>query len=124
MPRTAVVPTTFTANAATTRPAGTTIDATLVTNGVVIADAPFAELVVEIDKQATSDHDVTFAAGDDPPAIAAGQGALVVNFDEDDIKLVGPFTGARFAQDTGDLHIDFETGTTGTLRAYRIPRTA
>lgn len=124
MPRTAVVPTTLTANAETDRPAGTTIDATLVTNGVVIADAPFDELVVEIDKQAAGTHVITFAAGDDPPAIAAGQGALEVSMDEDDVSLVGPFTGARFAQDTGDLHIDFASGTTGTLRAYRIPRTA
>jgi hypothetical protein len=40
---------------------------------------------------------------------------------------VGPLTSARFIQsgaEAGQLHVGFETGFTGTMWVYRVPRTA
>lgn len=127
MPRTAVTPTVLTANDATAEGAGTTIDGTLVTNGVSVAlTHPLEEHILEVTHTSDAEKDLTVAAGDDPPADAAGQGALVEAFAAGNVtavtKFVGPLTSSRFIQNDGTLHIDFETGFTGTLRVIRVPR--
>lgn len=133
MARTAVTPTTLGPNAfSAANIAGTTIDSTLVTNGVVITGVPLEELVLQVTNTASSALDCTISAGDNPPADAAGLGALVSEFSAGNvtpqIKYVGPFSSARFIQaggtEAGALFVDFETGFTGTLRAFRVPRTA
>lgn len=128
MARTEVTPTDLTPNAELAEPAGTTIDAALVTAGVtVIGGAPLEETFVRITQTAVAAKNITFSAGDSPPADAAGVGDLVVAMAQNDVSLVGPFSSARFIQagvDGGELFIDFETGTTGTLWVYRVPRTA
>lgn len=128
MARTEVTPTDLTPNAELDEPAGTTIDATLVTNGVtVIGGAPLEEVFVRVINSTAGAKNVTISAGDSPPADAAGVGNLVVAMTQDDVSFVGPFTSARFVQsgaDSGELFIDFESGMTGTIWVYRAPRTA
>ena len=50
---------------------------------------------------------------------------------QNEVAYFGPFTSGRFAQKgtptdpaTGALWVDFEAGTTGTIRVYKVPRTA
>lgn len=128
MARTAVTPTTLGPNAATAPGAGTTIDATLVTNGVTISGVPLEELILEVTNTASSALELTVSKGDNPPAEMSGHGDIVEEFAAGNVtpqtKLVGPFTSARFSQDDGSLHVDFESGFTGTLRAFHVPRTA
>ena len=133
MARTAITPTTLTINDATAAvyAAGTVVDAALVTAGVVIEDCPLEELILLVSHTASSEKDLTVAAGDSPPALEAGVGALVEPFAAGNVtpvdKIVGPFTSGRFIQsgaDAGSLFVDFEAGFTGFIRAFRVPRTA
>lgn len=125
MPRTAVTPTAFSRTAKVVRPAGTTIDATLVTNGVVIApEFPLEELVVEVTNTFAGAKIVTIQSGTNPPALSAGQGDMTGSQAQNEVAYYGPFESARFRQTGAEpgLHVDFESGTTGTIRAYRVPR--
>jgi hypothetical protein len=129
MARTAVTATAFTPNAKLVRPAGTTIDATLVTNGVVISGAPLEEIVVEVTNTFAGAKIVTIQSGDNPPGFAAGQGDMTGSLAQNEVAYFGPFDSSRFVQKgtttdpaTGALWVDFESGTTGTIRAYRVPR--
>lgn len=123
MARTAVTPTDLDVNGNAARPAGETIDSTLVTNGVVIEGAKLEELVLEVSNTAGTEQDVTVVAGAYPPALASGQGDLTVAVAATTgVQLIGPLESGRFAQSNGDLYVDFESGTTGTLRVYRAKR--
>lgn len=126
MARTAITPTEFTPNAGLTEPAGTTIDAALVANGVEVNTSdPLDEVVVRVANTSGSARDITIQSGANPPALSAGQGDLVVSVPATTgVRWIGPFTGARFAQADGNLWIDFATGTTGTITIYHVPRTA
>jgi hypothetical protein len=132
MARTEITPTDLTPNAALAEPAATTIDAALVTAGVAIIGAsPLEEIFVLVEHTAAAEYDLTVAVGDNPPADAAGQGALVTPFAAGNVtpvrKLLGPFTSARFIQsgaETGQLFINFETNFAGTMWVYHMPRTA
>lgn len=125
MARTAITPTVLGPNSATVDPAaGDTIDPTLVTNGVIISGVPLEELIVVVDQQTAARDDITIRAGANPPALEAGQGDLVQELDEDEVGWFGPFTSARFAQADSSLHVDFSAGTTGSIWAYHIPRSA
>lgn len=132
MARTAVTPTTLGPNTGAAKPAGTTIDSTLVTNGVIITGVPLEELILEVTNTFDGAKDVTIQSGDSPPALEAGVGDLVVEVADGDptpaTALIGPFTSGRFIQsggtEAGALHVDFESGFTGTIRAYRISRAA
>lgn len=122
MPRTAVTPTAFSRSAKVTRQAGTTIDATLVTNGVNISGVPLEELVVEVTNTFAGAKVVTVQPGANPPALSAGQGSMTGSLAQNDVAFFGPFESARYAQADGSLNVDFEAATTGTIRAYRVPR--
>lgn len=125
MARTALSVHTLGPNSATVDPAdGDTIDATLVTNGVVISDVPLEELIVVVTQATAATDTVTISAGASPPAEMAGQGDLEQDLAQNEVGWFGPFTSARFAQADGSLHVDFTAGTTGTITAYRIPRSA
>lgn len=125
MPRTALVPTALSRTAKVVQPAGTTIDAALVTNGVVIApEFPMEELVVQVVNTFAGAKIVTIQSGSNPPALSAGQGDMTGSLVQNEVANFGPFESARFRQAGAEpgLHVDFEAGTTGFVRAYRVPR--
>ena len=122
MPRTAVTPAQGTLDGGVT-PTSTTIDSTLVTNGVVIADVNLEKLVVRVANTHSSAHAVTIRAGDSLyPAVLSGLGDLAVT-----VALTSGVTefpalqSARFEQSDGSLLIDFATGFTGTLETLYRP---
>ncbi len=124
MPRTAVVPRALVANGGLNGATGTTtIDSTLVTNGVVIAAAEPERTVFRVTNTEGSTNTVTVRAGDNPPGLAAGQGDLVVTVAASTgVQYIGPVESGRFLQADGSMEIDFETGMTGAIDALLIPR--
>ncbi len=125
MARTAVTPTAWAPNSSVVDVAGTTIDSTLVTNGVKVSNCVPEETVIRVANTAGADKVVTIGAGDYPPAIAAGQGALTGTVvATSGVRWFGPFESGRFIQNNGDLEVDFGSGTTGTITVFRMPRTA
>lgn len=127
MPRTAITPRALVANGNLNGATGaTTIDATLVTNGVVIESCEPERTLIRVTNTEASTNVVTIKAGDNPPAHAAGQGDLAVTVAATTgVQYLGPFESGRFIQagaDMGDLHIDFETGMTGAIDVLLLPR--
>lgn len=127
MPRTAVVPRALVPNGNLIGSTGsTTIDAALVTAGVVVDNAKPELMLIRVTNTEGSTNTVTIAAGDNPPALAAGLGSLVVTVAATTgVQYIGPFESGRFLQggaDMGDLHIDFESGMTGTIDILTFPR--
>ncbi len=119
MARDAVVITALTRDAAKAAATGTVINAA---NGCIIAAAGNTDnLVVEVTHTAASEKDLTIPAGVGPrsalgdieEAFAAGNSTPVVKY--------FVLESARFAQADGAVLLDFETGFTGSVRAYRLP---
>lgn len=101
------------------------------TAGVAIAPANGATipaggntqgLFLVVKNTAAAEYDVTVKAGDNPPALAAGQGDLVEPVAANTGVKIITLESARFAQDDGAIHVDFEASMTGTIHAYRLPR--
>lgn len=124
MPRTAVAPRALVANGGLNGATGaTTIDATLVTNGVVINSAEPERTLIRVTNTEASTNTVTIRAGDNPPALAAGQGDLVVTVAASTgVQYIGPVESGRFLQNDGTLEVDFETGMTGAIDVLLLPR--
>lgn len=121
MPRTAVPVTPLVPNSSIAQPAGTAIDAT---NHHVINNADPELMVLRITNTHGSVHPVTIKAGANPPAVAAGQGDLVLAAiaATTGVALAGPFESGRFLQADGSLRIDIDAGHTGTITCLRVPR--
>ncbi|TYB69734.1 hypothetical protein FXF51_06110 [Nonomuraea sp. PA05] len=124
MARTAVTPRALVANGGLNGATGaTTIDSTLVTNGVVINSADPEHILIRVTNTEGSTNVVTVRAGDYPPAWAAGQGDLAVTVAATTgVQFIGPFESGRFLQGNGSMEIDFETGMTGAIDVLLIPR--
>jgi hypothetical protein len=132
MARTAVTPLALSRNSAVAKPAGTTIDATLVTNGVVIDISNTRNrLWIEVANTSGSTRVVTVQGGANypsGPAYRGGDGSdLTLTLDATTgVGLFGPFESAVFVQDdaanAGKIFVDFATGTTGTIWAFYLAR--
>lgn len=123
MPRTAVAYTPFVPNGHLTDVAGTTIDATLVTNGVVIENADPERTLIRVTNTAGTDKVVTVKAGSGTQSWMAGQGDSATTVAATTGKeFLGPFTSARFQQDASKLYVDFAAGTTGTITVFKLPK--
>ncbi|MEE4419523.1 hypothetical protein [Streptomyces bugieae] len=123
MARTAVSYTALTPNGHTSDVAGTTIDSTLVTNGVVINGVDPERTVLRVANTAAGAKNVTVKTGTGPQSWMAGQGDLVVSVAASTGKeFVGPFTSAHFQQRGSQLYIDFESGFTGTITVFKLPK--
>lgn len=120
MARTAVTVTELSANSSVADPAGNAVDPT---NGHIISGVPLEELMLEINSTFAGSKNFTVKAGVNPPADAAGQGDLVVAINAA-VRLIGPFSSARFIQADGSLWLDVEAAATGTIKAIHVPRTA
>lgn len=122
MARTAVTPAAGARNSGVA-PTATTIDATLVTNGVTIAAAKVGKLVIRVANTHAATQVMTVRAGDSLyPAWMKGQGDLAVSLAATTgVAEVTGLESARYKQSDGSLHIDFDAGTTGTLETYYLP---
>ncbi|MEU0589986.1 hypothetical protein [Streptomyces ardesiacus] len=123
MARTAVNYTPLVPNGHLSDPAGTTIDSTLVTNGVVINDADPERTLIRVTNTAGTDKVVTVKAGTGGQSWMAGQGDSATTVAATSGKeFIGPFTSARFQQQGSKLYVDFASGTTGTITVFKLPK--
>ena len=123
MARTAVSYTALTPNGHTSDVAGTTIDATLVSNGVVINGVDPERTLIRVTNTAGADKVVTVKAGTGVQSWMAGQGDLATTVAATSGKeFIGPFTSARFQQAGSKLYVDFASGTTGTITVFKLPK--
>jgi hypothetical protein len=123
MARTAVSYSNLVPNGGLAAPAGTTIDATLVTNGVVIENVDPERTLLRVTNTATAAKNVTVRTGTGTQSWMAGQGDLTVQVAANTgHAFIGPFTSARFQQTGSKLHVDFEAGTTGTITVFKLPK--
>ncbi|MEU6057997.1 hypothetical protein [Streptomyces sp. NPDC047097] len=123
MPRTAVSYSNLVANGRISSPAGTTIDSTLVTNGVVINNVDPERTLLRVNNTATGAKNVTIKAGTGTQAWMGGQGDLVQSVGANTgSEFLGPFTSARFQQKGTKLFVDFESGFTGTITVFKLPK--
>ncbi|MFM9643564.1 hypothetical protein [Streptomyces turgidiscabies] len=102
------------------QPAGTT---TVVapTNNLQISNA-FPELTVLRVVNTGVQQVITVKAGDNPPALAAGQGDLAVTVAATTgVQFIGPFESGRFVQSDGSMLIEAAT-VDATITAFKIPR--
>lgn len=121
MARTAVPYSSLLPNADLADPAGTATNAGT-GNGHSIARA-VPELTLLRVVAGSTGGNVTIKAGANPPAIAAGQGDLVVAVANSATRWLGPFESGRFLQADGSLLVDIATGfVAGTITAFRVPR--
>jgi hypothetical protein len=119
MARTAVTVSNFAGNGNLADPTGTTADAT---NGHTVANCKFDRTVLRVTNSSGASKNVTVKAGAYPPAIAAGQGDLVVAVGASATVWIGPFESGRFAQSDGSLSVDLAASTTGTVTAFLLPK--
>jgi hypothetical protein len=120
MARTAIVPTALTRNTGTTA-VTTTIDSTLVTNGVQVDLSGIAgdRLLIRVTNTHGTAHDVTLNSG----SYSAGAVGDIVT----EIALTSGVTlftiePQRVMDDDGLLTIDFASGHTGVIEVYTMPR--
>lgn len=123
MPRTPVTVTLLTANAGTAEPAGNAADPT---NGHSVDPAGPTDLIlIRVANTSAGAKNATIKAGANPPALEAGQGDLVVSVPATTgVRWFGPLVSGRFIQANGLINVDLEAATTGTVTAYRVPKTA
>ena len=93
----------------------TTNDAVITTGG----DA--SSLVFFFDQTGATDGNITFKAGDNPPAFEAGLSdvTIVATALTRGWVTIDP---ARFMQDDGTINIDFDATCAGKIYALRLPR--
>lgn len=122
MARTAVPLTPLVGNAFTARPTGTTADPTN-DHVIDISDVPLEEIIVEFTQTDATGRAATAVAGDNPPALEAGQGDISQTMAQNSVYYFAGNSG-RFRQSDsgGQLFIDLAASFAGTIRAYRIPR--
>lgn len=119
MARDAVTVTDLTIDAGTDLVAGVAIvpadGATLDLNG------DFGKLFLYVSNTESAAYDVTVVAPtDNAHALRSGLGNLVYEVGAGEAALI-PLESARFAQTGGELYVNFETGMTGFIAAYRLP---
>lgn len=123
MADTAVHLTTLTANSTTADPTGTSIVAAN-THTIDCSTFPPEELLIRIKQTDSSARVATITAGDNPPADAAGQGALTKSMAQNEVWWVGPLTSSRFLQSDGTVVVTVAASFAGTIEAFRVPRNA
>lgn len=124
MSRTAIVPRSLVKNSNLDGATGpTTIDSTLVTNGVTVANAEPERTLIRCTNTEGSTNVLTVRKGTGPPALRAGQGDLTVTVAATSgVQYMGPFESDKVLQTDGSMSIDFETGMTGAIDVLLIPK--
>lgn len=109
-------------NTALANPTDTTADAT--EDHVLTPTRPLGKILLRVTHTASGAKNFTVKAGDNPPAVAAGQGDFTTSFAAGNVTPVVKFfvlTSDRFQQDDGTILIDLESGFTGTIGAFSMP---
>ncbi|NLH98501.1 MAG: hypothetical protein GX446_03310 [Chthonomonadales bacterium] len=100
-------------------PAGTTIAPS---NGATIpAGGDTRKLIIRITNTYGSERTVTVRAGSAPPAFRQGLGDATITVPATSGVRYVTVESARFVQADGSIHLDFETGMTGKVMAFRLP---
>ncbi len=100
-------------------PAGTTI---VPANGASIAaGGDTRKLVIRVTNTHGSDHVVTVRAGANPPAFRRGIGDATITVPATTGVRYITVESARFAQADGAIWLDFDSGMTGKVMAFRLP---
>jgi hypothetical protein len=103
-----------------TQPAGTTTVVAPTNNMQVSAAAP-EETILRVANTGV-EQDITVKAGPNPPALAGGQGDLVVTVAATTgVEYIGPFESGRFLQADGSMLVEAET-VNATIIAFKVPR--
>lgn len=91
---------------------------------IITPTGPLEEMIILITNTEASTNVVTVKAGDNPPAMSAGQGDLVLtaNAATTGHIIVPPLESARFLQNDGTLHLTVEAGMTGFIQAIQLPQ--
>jgi len=101
---------------------GTAIDPTK--TAVITPTGPLEEGFIIVQNTFNGAKVVTVAAGDERPAMAAGQGALAVSVADGDAsyaaEIIGPLSSARFMQDNGTVRVTFAADMTGFIAWYQM----
>lgn len=127
MARTAVAYSSLVPNGDMADPAGTATNAGTGNGHVIPAAGPNGRAVPELTVlrvvAGATGGNVTVKAGTNPPALAAGQGDLVVAVANSATRWIGPFESGRFLQSDGTILVDIATGfVAGTITAFKVPR--
>lgn len=117
MARTVIPITDFSLNAAVATPAATTADQA---NGMYIDAKGSSRILVRVTNTFAGAKNFIARKGVQPPAQAATLGDLTVSHAQNAEKwyMLHP---ERFVQADGTINIDFESGFTGNVTAYRVP---
>lgn len=127
MARTAVAYSNLLPNGDIADPAGTPTNAGVGNGHVIPAAQPGADAVPELTLlrlvAGATGGNVTVKAGTNPPALAAGQGDLVVAVANSGTRWIGPFESGRFLQADGSMLVDVATAyVAGSITAFKLPR--
>lgn len=96
----------------------TTIDSTLVTNGLSIKDFfNVEEPRLHVNNSANAAKTVTLVASTEATAIKGGIGNFTLSIPAGETHVLDQIESARFMQAGGALHVNFQTGFTGTIVA-------
>jgi hypothetical protein len=119
MARDSVAITQLTLNGGVAEPTGTTIAPA---NGAAIGvGGDTRKLLVRVTNTDGSDRAVTIKAGVNPPAFRQGLGDASVTVPATSGVRYLTVESARFAQADGAIWLDFATGMTGKIMAFRLP---
>jgi hypothetical protein len=123
MARTAVPLSNLVGNGSLADPAGTALDATNDHQIDVSVTHP-EEILIRVTNSAASSHTVTVKAGGaNPPAWRGGQGDVTATVSANTgVTWIGPLSSSRFLQAGNVLYVDIESGHTGTITAFKVPR--
>ncbi|MFI5974798.1 hypothetical protein [Streptomyces sp. NPDC051452] len=123
MARTAVPLSNLVGNGSLADPAGTTLDATN-DHSIDVAVTHPEEIVIRVTNTHSSDHTVTVkAGGSNPPVWRGGQGDITATVTATSgVTWIGPLSSSRFLQAGNVLYVDIESGHTGKITAFKVPR--
>lgn len=86
-----------------------------------LGNTPLEDIVLIFANTNGSDRVATIVAGDNPPALSAGQGNLNITVPATTgVMSVMNLESARFLQADGTLEIDLAASFAGTVTAYRV----
>ena len=100
-------------------PTATAIDATN-SHVIAVSATPTEELLISVNNTTVSTKTVTIKAGGNPPALAAGQGDLVVTCATSTNGIPLRVESARFLQADGTINLDIAASMTGTIVVYKV----